>query len=76
MITYEAAYEIAKEIKPDIDNVAEYDNAFVFGCKADDGYIGGNHSPVVILKEDGRAVSMPWFIAKIGAGREIRSFDL
>lgn len=76
MITYEVALQTAKELKPTIDNCTEYENGYVFGCHADDDYIGGGHTPCVILKKDGRAVTMPWFIAKIGPGKEIRSFDI
>ena len=76
MITYEVAYEKAKELKPSIDNCTEYENGYVFGCKSDDDYIGGGHSPCVILKEDGKAVTMPYFIGKVGAGKEIKSFDI
>lgn len=76
MITYEEAYKTAKELKPSIDFCTEYENGYVFSCTDDENYIGGGHSPCVILKKNGKAVTMPWFIAKIGTGNEIRSFDL
>ena len=76
MISYEEAYAKAKALKPDMDNCTEYDNAYVFGCYADNDYIGGGHSPVVILKQDGKAVDMPWYIAFVHGGKELRSFDL
>ena len=76
MITYEEAFEKAKELKPNIDNCTEYENGFVFGCYDDDNYIGGvGHTPCVILKKDGKAVPMGEFIVS-GTGKEIRSFDI
>lgn len=76
MITYEVAYETAKKLKPNIDSCYETENGYVFSCKEDELWDGGaGHSPVVVLKEDGRAVSMPYFV-KRGTGKEIRSFDL
>lgn len=75
MITYEVAYETAKGLKPTIDHCTEYENAYVFGCKEDDMFEGGNHSPCVIMKNDGKAVTMPYLLVR-GAGEEIRSFDL
>ena len=76
MITYEVALKKAKEVKPKIDTCTEYENGYVFGCKTDDEYVGGGHVPVVILKEDGRAVNMPYFIIKIGTGQEIGEFEV
>ena len=76
MISFEAALQKAKEMKPMIDNCTEYENGFVFGCRDDDNYIGGyGHTPCVILKQNGKAVPMSAFIAS-GTGKEIRSFDL
>lgn len=76
MITYEVALETAKKLKGDIDNCTETENGYIFGCKNDDNYEGGaGHTPVVILKKDGRAVNMPWFVIH-GMGAEIRTFDI
>ncbi len=75
-ITFEKAYAIAKQHKDQIDNCTEYENAFVFGYSGDSDYIGGyGHTPVVIMKEDGRIASMPEFVAD-GAGKEVRSFTI
>jgi hypothetical protein len=72
----EEAYLKAKELKENIDNGIEYENGYLFGCKDDDNYIGGGgHVPIVILKEDGKAVDMPYFLTH-GAGKEIRSFEV
>lgn len=75
MISYDEALAKAKELKPDIDNGTEYENGFVFGCTKDDMYEGGNHAPVVILKADGKAVTMPWFVIN-GTGEEVRTFEV
>ena len=75
MIAYEVAYEKAKELKKDIDNVMEYENGWVFGCYDDANYDGGGHSCVVIQREDGKAINMPQFIVN-GTGNHIRSFDI
>ena len=70
MITFDQAYEKAQKRKPNIDNCTEYENSWVFGSTKDNQYEGGyGHTPVVILKEYGRIVSMPEFIA-IGTGKE------
>lgn len=74
MITYEVAYETAKKLKPSIDNCVEYENGYVFGCHADDEY-EGTKAPCVIMKKDGKATTMPYFIA-MGTGSEIRSFEI
>lgn len=75
MIAYEVAYEKAKELKREIDNCTEYENGYVFGFSGDDEYDGGGHSPVVILKEDGKAIPMNQFIVN-GTGQEIRTFNI
>ena len=75
MITYEEALKKAKELKPTIDNCTEYENGFVFACKDDDNYEGGNHTPCVILKESGKAIPMPVFVMQ-GTGEELKSFDI
>ena len=75
MIAYEVAYEKAKELKHDIDNVMEYEKGWVFASHDDANYDGGGHSAVVILKEDGRAINMPQFVVN-GTGEHVRSFDI
>ena len=75
MIAYEVAYETAKKLKENIDVCTETENGYIFGCKADDNYEGGQHTPIVILKKDGKAVNMPWFVIH-GMGEEIRTFDI
>ena len=75
MIAYEVAYEKAKELKKDIDNVMEYENGWVFGCYDDANYDGGGHTSVVITKKDGKAINMPQFVVN-GTGKHLRSFDI
>ena len=75
MITYEDALKKAKELKPDIDGCTEYENGYVFGCSMDDFYDGGGHAPVVIVKENGKAIYMPQFVID-GTGNQIRSFKI
>ena len=71
-ITFDEAFKIASERKAKIDNYTEYDNAYVFSFTGDDGYIGGlGHTPVVVMKEDGRITTMPEFVYS-GAGKLIR----
>lgn len=56
MITLQEAYEIAKKVKPEIDNVQEWEKAWVFGCMKDNDYEMGTRYPVVVYKEGGEAV--------------------
>ena len=76
MIVYEVAYEKAKSLKKQIDNCIEYENGYVFGFSGDSGYYGGaGHTPVAILKKDGKAIPFPAFLCD-GTGKEIRSFEI
>lgn len=70
------AYLKAKEVKTEIDNCTEYENGFVFGCSKDNEFVGGgDHVPVVVLKEDGKVVNLPFFMTR-GAGEEIKNFTV
>ena len=75
MTSYDEAYKKARVLKSNIDNCIEYEKGFVFGASEDELYIGGNHIPVVILKQTGDAVTMPYFVAN-GTGKEIREFSI
>lgn len=57
MLSKEEALQIAQKLKKGIDNFTEYEDAFVFGCSQDRGF-GGKSTPIVILKADGRAISI------------------
>lgn len=75
MISYDEALKKAKELKPEIDNCIEYDNAFIFGCHEDDKY-DGVKQPCVIVRADGRAITMIGYITKVGVGKLVREFAL
>ncbi len=65
MITYEDALVKAKDLKPVIDTFEEREDAYIFGCKADDDYEGGlGHSPIVILKDSGETLYMVEYVAR------------
>ena len=71
MITLMDALEIAKGERSGIDFVVEYEKGFVFSGSNDAGYIGGlNHSPVVVLKDNGAVTNMISFV-NAGTGKEI-----
>ena len=73
MITYEKAYKEAAKLRPDINYGTEFEKGFLFGNTDDENWIGGaGHTPVIILKEDGRAVNAPTFYMQIGPGEIIR----
>ena len=74
MISYETALSIAKKRKPEIDNGAEYENAFVFGSHADDNCIGPG--PVAVRKEDGKCVPMMELLVRDGLGECLKEFEL
>ena len=71
MITYEEALEIAKTRRTNLNQVFEYEKAYIFSHTEDANYIGSfNHSPVVILKEDGKITNMVEFVNS-GTGKEM-----
>ncbi len=70
MIAYEKALEVAKYHRNDITQVFEYENGYVFSNPKDADYIGGVHSPVVVLKEDGTTTNMAAFVYA-GTGKEL-----
>ncbi len=72
MITYEEAYNKAKEIKPNIDNGMECENYYVFGSHKDDNLIGP--APVCIRKSDGQMDRLPIVSDKFG--EVIREFEI
>lgn len=75
-IKYDEALKIAREHKDNIDNCTEYENGYVFGAHEDSNYIGGyGHTPVVILKADGKVITMPEF-EDMGTGETLSQFDV
>lgn len=75
MISYEDALKKAKELKPDTDHCIEYDNAYIFACHEDNGY-EGTRQPCVILRKDGRAVALIYYLTKVGVGKKVREMDV
>ena len=76
MVTTDKAIEIAKKVRGNLDQIVEYESGYVFSSKSDEGYIGGlDHSPVVVLKQDGRLVDMASFMFS-GPGKEILRADI
>ncbi len=74
MITFEEAVQKAKKLKPNIDGGTEWENGYVFSNHKEGKNIGGP-SPVVILKKNGEAVNMPYFVMS-GTGKMLRDFEL
>ena len=76
MITYEEALELARTRRDDLTQVFEYEKAYVFSNPEDSNYIGGyDHSPVVVMKEDGRFIPMIELI-NTGPGKEYGMRDI
>lgn len=71
MITLEEARQIASEWLKDICRCTEYTNAYVFANPWSDDSIGGFDSPVAVLKENGKRMSITSFITEVGPGEEI-----
>lgn len=68
MVSYEEALKKAKAINPDINVCVEYKQGYMFGNNKNEKTEGGPNGPVVILKENGKAVSMAYFAAKFEGG--------
>ena len=73
MIAYEKAYEAAAALRTDINYGTEFEKGWLFGNTDDENWDGGaGHTPVIILKENGKAVNAPTFYMQIGSGDIIR----
>ena len=71
MITLDEAIIKANTKRKNIDQVVEYENGYVFSNTDDVNYKGGlGHSPVVVLKKDGKVIDMITFI-NAGPGKEL-----
>lgn len=73
MITYEQALKKAQKLNKSINYCMEYTDAFVFSDK-DSEEIGGN-GPVVIMKKDGEAVNMAYYVNN-SEGDYVKAYDL
>lgn len=72
MISFDDALAIVNPLKENVNTCIEYENGYTFGSTEDSDCFGGwGHSPIVILKDSGRAVDMVTFIES-GPGSEIR----
>lgn len=66
MVTYDEALEIAKSKLNGINTCVEYKKGYMFAHEGGEFAVGGANAPVVILKDNGRAVTMPYFVALYG----------
>lgn len=82
MLTYEKALEIAREVKANpITKCIEYTDAYIFSEDIPEGvkYCGGEHSPVVVLKDTGKPVGMSFYAMQCDGLKDenfIREFDI
>lgn len=63
MITYDEALKKARTLKPDVNICVEYKDGYMFGTETGKTTYGGGNAPVVILKENGKAITMAYFAA-------------
>ncbi|MBQ6654539.1 MAG: hypothetical protein IJM79_03340 [Erysipelotrichaceae bacterium] len=62
MIALKQAIRIAREYNPDFDIYSEYKDAYVF-CREEHMYdIGGEGTPLVVLKDTGEPMSFTEFL--------------
>ena len=66
MITYDEALKKARELNPIINNCVEYTDAYIFGDnEGEEVPIGGPNAPVVIMKSDGKAYNISYYMAML-----------
>jgi hypothetical protein len=75
MITYEEALKKAKALKTNINYCIEYEDAYTFSCENEQENNGGD-SPVVVLKDTGRAISMIAYATQRSRTAELRAFEV
>ena len=73
-VTYQQAYDIARQQMPNIDACVEYENAYMFKRKAENHSIGG-HGFCIVLKESGKIVSQTDYF-ELYATAIVREFDI
>ncbi|MEE1275003.1 MAG: hypothetical protein UHI81_10950 [Olegusella sp.] len=59
-IGFDEALARARRVKHGITNYVEYEDAFIFG---DDVMEIGGSGPVVVLKDNGDCVNMPYYVS-------------
>ncbi|MCR5067968.1 MAG: hypothetical protein K6A14_07905 [Erysipelotrichaceae bacterium] len=62
MITLQQAISKARELNPDFDIYSEYESAYVFCREEYIDNIGGEGTPLVILKDTGEAINFIAFL--------------
>ena len=75
-ITFDEALGIAKEHMSRFNSCTEYENAYSFWYDWGEIRYGGEGSPCVVLKKDGKAVDMPIYIMRYGGGEIVRSIPV
>lgn len=74
MMSYAEAKEKALSARPDYDYCSVGKDAYIFSCTKDDMNVGGP-GPIVILKDDGRALNFTGYIYDHLTEEEIDSFE-
>ena len=69
-ISFNEACKVALAYKPNLDSCVEYENGWVFTASTCPEMIGGEGTPLVVLR-DGRTTIMPEFVV-LGTGKELR----
>ena len=67
MITYEEALQIAKSKMSMLNRCVEDDLAYLFSYDTGQRMVGGQ-GICVVLKEDGRAINMPYYVMHYHGG--------
>lgn len=77
MITYEEAFEIAKQYLEGIDRCVEYPEVWMFCNTAHEEDIGGWYAPAIIQKEDGKRIPIvEFYMSNRYNTDEIRDFKI
>ena len=75
MITYEEALKIARSKMSRLNRCDEDDLAYLFSYDTGELMIGGQGT-CVVLKENGRAVNMPYYVMHYHGGEIIKTYDI
>ena len=70
MMNKEDAIKKIKEINSSYNMMTEYEKGFMFWVDTEERTIGGGNAPKVVMKEDGKIISMAQAVM-IGLGEEI-----
>ena len=62
MISFEQALVIAKEKMSRFNYCEDLEDVYIFGYDWGEPRYGGEGSPCVVYKKDGRAVNMPYYV--------------